>query len=123
MDQYPLSAFLNGQPGTLLPNSSVTIASGQTTSPAIACGGLVLCGLFIPAGFTGTSISFLASQDGTNFFPVKSTTSGTALSYTVAASTYAAIDPKDFQGINFLKIVSGSSEGAARQLYAALKGF
>lgn len=123
MDQYPPSVYLPGFPGQLLPNVIATIASGQTVGSSISCGGGTFCGVFIPAGFTGTNITFEASQDGTNFFPVHNTPSGTLLQYTVTAGTYCAVDPKDFYGINFLKIVSGSSEGALRTLYAALKGF
>jgi hypothetical protein len=123
MDLFPPTSFLPGFQGKLFPNSLATILSGQQDSSTIIGGGGTLCGVFIPAGFTGSSISFLASQDGSNFFPVHNTTSGALLSYSVTAGTYCAIDPKDFYGINFLQIVSASSEGATRTLYVALKGF
>lgn len=115
--------YLTGYQGNFNPNLAVTIASGQSESSVINCGGLVLCAVLLPATFTGTALTFEASVDGTNFFAVKSTTSGTSLSYTVAQGTYCAIDPKDLQGINFLKIKSGSTEGALRTLAVSLKGF
>lgn len=118
-----MSTYVSGYQGNFNPALSATIANGQQESSVINCGGLVLCGILLPAAFTGTALTFEASVDGVNFFAVKNTTSGTALSYTVAQGTYAAIDPKDFQGIQYLKIKSGSSEGAARILTCALKGF
>lgn len=101
-----------------------TIANGQTDSAAIDLGGFTLCGILFPAAFTGTALSFLVSSaiDGT-FVPLKSTASGTTLSYTVGQATYAALDPKDFQGANFIKLKSGSTEGGARALTLYAKGF
>lgn len=108
----------------VLLTSPVVIANGQQESGAQDCGGLSLCGILIPAAFTGTAITFemAATLTGT-YVPVKSTISGTALSYTVAQGAYYAIDPKDFSGVQFLKIKSGSAEGAARTLILSLKGF
>lgn len=102
----------------------VAIANGATESDAIAQQGFALCGILFPAAFTGTTVTFEACDTvGGTYVPVKSSTSGTPLSYTVAQATYQAIDPKDFHGINFLKIKSGASEGAARSLICSLKGF
>lgn len=118
------STVVTGYQGNAIPFRSVVIANGQQSSGAIDCGGMALCGILFPAAFTGTALTFEVSDaiDGT-FVPLKSTTSGSALSYTVAQATYGAIDPKDFQGVRFLKVKSGSSEGAARTLKLSLKGF
>lgn len=109
--------------GTLIPNAQTTIANAQTTSAAIDLNGLSLVGIKLPAAFTGTALTFTMCDtvNGT-YVPVRSGTSGSALSYTVAQGQYHAIDPKDFYGIRFLKIVSGSSEAALRTLIIALKG-
>lgn len=115
--------YFSGYQGNFNPNLSSVIAISTQISTVIECGGLVLCGILLPAAFTGTALTFQASVDGTNFFPVHSTTSGTSLSYTVAQGQYCAIDPKDFYGINYLIIKSGSSEVAARTLIVSLKGF
>lgn len=112
----------SGYEGNSIPNVSATIANGQQVSSTINCKGFSLCGILLPAAFTGTALTFLASIDGTNFFPVHSTTSGSALSYTVSQGNYFAIDPKDFYGVQYLQIKSGSSEGAARTLAVSLKG-
>lgn len=103
--------------------ASATIASGQTVSAAIPTKGLALVGIQLPAAFTGTAISFQGSVDGTTYQAVKSTTSGSALSYTVAQGTYAAIDPTPFQGLAYIKLVSGTSEGADRAFFVSLKGY
>lgn len=116
-------SVLNGWQGNFSPFAPCIIANGQQESAAIDCGGMALCGILLPAAFTGTALTFEVSDaiDGT-FVPLKSTTSGSALSYTVAQGTYAAIDPKDFQGVRFLKVKSGTAEGGARTLKLALKG-
>lgn len=115
--------YLTGYAGQLNPALQATIASGQTKSGVITLAGFTPVGILLPAAFTGTALTFEASIDGTNFFPVKAGTGGNALSYTVAQGTYAALDPKDFYGIQYLKVVSGSTEGAARTLNLAVKGF
>ena len=116
-------AYTSGYQGQLNPSLSVSIASGQQVSSIIDCGGFTLCGVIIPAAFTGTAITFqMCDTIGGTFVPVTGV-SGSALSYTVAAGKYYAIDPKDFFGIRYLEIKSGSAEGAARTLVCALKGF
>lgn len=113
---------IQGYQGNFNPNVPVTIANGQSLSGILTLKGLSLVGILLPAAFTGTALTFEMSVDGTNFFVVKTTTSGTSLSYTVAQGTYAAIDPKDFAGINYLKIQSGSTEAGARTLICSVKG-
>ena len=102
---------------------TVTLPAGTKTA-AIDLAGFTLVGVQLPTTFTGTTMTFEASSaiDGT-FVAVKAGTSGAALSYTVAQATWAALDPKDFYGLNFIKIVSGSSESADRTLVLTLKGF
>ena len=119
----PQPLYLSGYKGNFNPSLQFTITNGQKLSSIIVCGGLSLVGIFIPAGFTGTALTFEASVDGISFFPVNSTESGTSLSYVVAESTYCSINPDTFYGINYLIVKSGSNEGADRTLYASLKGF
>jgi len=112
----------NSWQGNYTPALSVAIASSATKSAVINQNGLSLVGIYLPTAFTGVALTFEACDtvDGT-FLPVKKA-DGNSLSYTVAQGTYVAIDPKDFAGISFLKIVSGTAEGAARTLKIALKG-
>lgn len=101
---------------------TATIASGGDTSDAIDLQGFSPCGILL-RGFTGTALTFLACDTiGGTYVPMKSTTGGSALSYTVAQNTFAALDPKDFEGVQFLKIKSGATEAADRSLVVSLKG-
>jgi hypothetical protein len=94
---------------------NVTISSGQTTSTALDCGGCNLVGIIFPAAFTGATVSFEGSVDGTNFYTMKNDT-GSTLSLTASTSSFVAIVPSDFAAAGHLKIVSASSEGADRTI-------
>jgi hypothetical protein len=103
---------------------SIDIPISTTTSGVITLKGYALVGLKFPAAFTGTTVTFtMCDTVGGTYVPVKSAFTGTAVSYTVAAAGYNAIDPTLFHGIPFLKIVSGSTEAAARTIVYSLKGF
>lgn len=119
----PAPSIITGYAGSFNPGVTATIAASAATTGAITLKGFVPVGIYLPGTFTGTSLTFTACDtSGGTYLVVKSTTSGTSLSYTVAQNTYVALDPKDFAGINYLKIVSGSTEGSARTLKIALKG-
>lgn len=116
-------APITGYQGYMNAGVELAIANSAQSSSAIDLKGFTLVGILLPAAFTGTAITFEVSNAiGGTYVALKSTTSGTALSYTVAQGTYAAIDPKDFYGVRFLKVKSGSAEGGARTLSLALKG-
>lgn len=95
------------------------IDNGQTKSGGADLQGLIPVGVFLPASFTGTTLTFEASYNGTDYFPVHS--AGSVLSKTVAQGTFCRFDPNDLVGIRFLKLVSGSTEAATRTLYVALR--
>lgn len=114
-------AYLSGYQGSFSPAASVVIASGQTVSAALDCGGFSLVGLVIPAAFTGTAITFQVSADGVTYQPLYDS-SNTVVSITVAQGRSYALAPTNFQGAAFLKIVSGTAEGAARTIVCSLKG-
>jgi hypothetical protein len=101
---------------------SAVIASGQTKSGVIDLSGCVLVGILTPAALTGTSFSFEASTaaDGT-FLPVYDI-SGNPVSVDVGTSRFIAILPSDLAGIQYLKLVSGSSEGAQRIIGLSCRG-
>jgi len=113
---------ISGYVGNFLPAVNVTIASGQQSSSAIDCGGFSLVGIKLPAAFTGTALTFEVCDtiDGT-YQPLYDS-SNTLISYTVAQGRTYAIDPKNFQGVQFLKVKSGTAEGAARTVVLSLKG-
>jgi len=106
--------------GSLIPGS-ISIASGQTTSPSISTEGMSLCGIQMPAAFSGTSLTFLAAtQSGGPFQPIYN--SSGLVTYAVAGGEYIAINPQDFYGVLYLQIKSSASEGATRALTYLLKG-
>lgn len=114
--------IIQGYQGFFDAAREVVIDESETKSGVLSLKGMTLVGIHLPAAFDGAALTFEAcdTEDGT-FVPVNDK-SGTAVTYTVTQATYAAIDPKDFYGINFLKIVSGSAESAARTLKCAVKG-
>lgn len=106
--------------GQLIP-AAATIANGQTTTGEVKTNGCPLAGIQLPAALTGVTITFLVStQSGGTYQPLYN--SSGQVSYTVAPGRYLAINPQDFHGVGFLKVVSGSAEGAQRALTLMLKG-
>lgn len=117
-----MGIYETGYQGNFNPNGTATIAISTQQSSTVNCAGFVLCGILLPATFTGTALTFYACNTSSGTFQQIYNSSG-PVSYTVAGGQYIAIDPKDFQGVNFLQIKSGSSEAAARTLVLSLKGF
>lgn len=113
--------MITGYQGYLNPGQSVSIANGLQLSGVITTGGFALAGIYMPAAFTGTALTFQACSTVNGTYLDVYNSAG-QVSYTVSTSRYIAIDPKDFQGIAFLKIKSGSAEGGARTLICSLKG-
>lgn len=97
-------------------NLTATIVSGQTASGEIDLSGNTLCGVFLPAGFDGTSLAFeAASESGAASVPVYDG-EGSAISRSVAASRYVALNPSDFAGIRFLKLIAGTAQSGGDSL-------
>lgn len=94
---------------------TVTILSGATLSNAIDLGEMALCGIQMPPAFTGTTLTFTASDSLGGTYNAVTTTSA-SYSITVAASKYVSIPPSDLAGVRFVKVVSGSAEGADRDI-------
>jgi|SRR5882757_10712358 len=98
-----------------------TIPISTSTSGIITTKGMCLCGIQLPASFTGTALTFTAATAVDGTYQAVYNKSG-LVSYTVAAGRYQAIDPLDFHGVQFMKIVSNGTEAAARTLICSLKG-
>lgn len=100
----------------LIQTVPVAIASGQSLSGEVDIFPNTLVGIFLPAGWTGTTITFQASVDGgATFGNVESGNAAAELSYTVAAGQYVAIDPAMWRGVTALKLRSGSSAAPTNQ--------
>ena len=93
----------------------VTISSGGTVSSALELGvGRTVLALVTPSALTGTALSFQASVDGSTYNTV--TDEGSAYSVTAAASRFISIKAGLLAGARYIKVVSGSSEGADRTI-------
>jgi hypothetical protein len=109
-----------GPPPVVRNDATAAIASGQTVSGAIDLKGLSLVGVHLPASFTGTTLTFQAAETLAGSFGAVYK-DGADLSVAVAAGKYVVLNPADFAGVRFLKVVSGSAEGAARTLTLAIR--
>lgn len=95
---------------------STTIASGTTTDE-INLNRRVLVGVYIPASVASTSMkistasaaagTFVAIQDGLAQYGAAGD-----VTFTIAASKYLSIPPAITAGVNYIKLVFGSSETA-----------
>ena len=92
-----------------VPVDSVPVTFAGTTSPAIDVAGRLLAGINVPVSFAGTALTFQNCADGTNYQPVKDPSSGSAISWTVAANGYYA-PSTPICGLSSLKLVSNASE-------------
>lgn len=99
---------------------STTIANGQTKSAELRTGYRTsVVALVTPAALTGTAFTFEGSMDSSTFVPVYN--EGTQYSVNVGTSRYVALNAAVFQGLQSIKIVSGSAEGADRTIQIVLK--
>lgn len=101
-------------------NPTVTIASGQTVSSALNFDAYDLGNYFIPASFTGTTIQFQVSYDGTTYVLLYDSTN-TVKSQTVATSRAYDL-PTEAAGACYIKLVSGSAEAGDRTINFSVKG-
>lgn len=97
---------------------STIIASGGTDSAEVNANGRMVVGIDLGATLTGTTLGLKNAADGTNFRTAYGT-DGNAVSWTVAGGRFLRFDPP-LIGLNKIKLVSGSSEGADRTLTVVL---
>lgn len=94
---------------------TVTIPNAGTTSDSATMPATMYClGLVTPAALTGTAFTFEGSIDGSTFRPLYD--QATLYSVNVGTSRYVALKPEVMQSAKYLKVVSGSSEGALRTI-------
>ena len=99
----------------LLLSDSVTIASSGTTSTTLQMTkGRVPLAIVTPAALTGTSFTFQSSHDDSTYCDLYN--GSTLYSVTVGTSRYVALNPDVMQGVQFIRVVSGSAEGATRTI-------
>lgn len=94
---------------------SAVIAASGTTSGEVACpDGYELVGMFAPV-CTGTALTLTAATASGGTFVAVANASNSAISHTISGTAhYIALDPTLYRGLQFIKLVSGSSEAADR---------
>jgi len=103
------------------------IANGQSLSPAVNVGGLRLCGIAMPAVWTGSALTFQMSPDGGTSWVDMYDDAGAEFMIIAGASRYLMLDPAAFAATQWLKIRSGTSaapvaQAADRTLNLILRG-
>lgn len=93
-------------------STTVTIASGQTTSAEVDLGRYTLVGIQFPSTFDGTTLTLqMAPSSGGTFTTVQ--TAGSDYTITSAASKYHSIDNLAVTaGLRYIKLVAGSAQAA-----------
>jgi hypothetical protein len=113
-----MTEYKNFQP--LVATADVSISSGQTASAALDLMGGTLCGIYLPASMVGTSLTFQAASSASGSYQTVQK-NGSDMTLSFAASKYIVLNPSDFSGIRFLKIVSSATETATVSLTLALR--
>ena len=96
----------------------VTIANGATDSSAFNFGGFEHMAIHFPT-MTGTTVTFKAAQKEGGTFVAVSDQDGTSIDITAADNEVCGItgtDAEAIRALGWMKIVSASAEGAAREL-------
>lgn len=96
-------------------STTATIADGGTSSAEVDLGnyGLTLVGIIVPSTWATASISFTAATaSGGTFYPVYNAAGAAIATGSIAGGTavWIALDPADFAGIRFLKLVSSAAQ-------------
>lgn len=99
-------------------HQDVTIGAGVALSGEIDISDRVICAVEIPAGYTGTAVSFAAAQrstaEGGTYVPVIDKT-GAEITLTVAASKVAVMDAYLTRAFRWIKLVSGTNAAPVTQ--------
>lgn len=99
---------------------TVTIANGQSVSPAVQLGAKALVGIVIPSTWTAAPLTFQASFDGgANYYNVQDG-NGQDTTLLGLASTFVQVDAGLWRGINDLIVRSGPSGAAVAQTGAQI---
>ncbi len=99
---------------------TVTIASSGTTTAAVDLKNKVLLGYQLPGTMTSTSMTYHASSTVGGTYTVMRK-AGADFADPILASKWVVLDPADFAGVRFLKLVAGSAEGAERSIILAYR--
>lgn len=108
-------AFAQPSAGSRYPQSvAFTIAESATTSGAVNLAGCTAAAIVTPAALTGSTLTFSVSDDGGTWTTLYDEF-GSAKSVTIGTSRTILLSPADFWWVRWVKLVSGSTEAAARR--------
>lgn len=93
---------------------TATIGVGASLSAEVALGEKTLVGIVMPAGWDAAALTFQASPDDVNFSELYSS-AGSAVSFTVAAGQFIAVDPTTWRGVTGIKVRSGTAAAPVNQ--------
>lgn len=94
----------------------LVIPNSGTTSTSYELGGTHLIGVLFPASFTSSKVKIQGSLDGTNFYDVYGSDTGTAKEIKATANTLTIIENTYDNPFNYVRLVSNMAEGAERTL-------
>lgn len=117
-----MTFFATNAGGSDFNTNVVTIAISTTTSEAIDLGSLGFVGIILPSAFTGTAITFTGSIDNSTFTALYNS-NNSAYSIAVSASRYYMLNPADFMGSRYIKLVSNATEAAGRTITVITRSF
>ena len=102
-------------------SGTVTLEDGQTVSGIIALGPETLSAIQLPAGFSGTAITFQASIAGNTYDELRDS-AGDVVTLTVTAGSCIYLDPVIVNAFAFFKLVSGTAQsGDAAIAWSAVR--
>jgi hypothetical protein len=97
-----------------LPSITVSIAASASKSGAAYLGGSDLVGIITPAAWTAAVMTFEASIDGVDYFPLVDRY-GTEITFAITAGRHSDIEGGAFLSTPYLKVVSGTAASAVNQ--------
>jgi hypothetical protein len=97
---------------------TVTIEVGNTESDSINLGGASIVGIFPDTNIKGTSVKFKASADNATFVDYIKNDSAAPpvvsdVEATVTANKWLGLNATDFAGIQYVKLVSGTTQAGS----------
>lgn len=90
-------------------DKEVTILDSASESSVVDFQGTSLNAMVFDAAFSGANVTFEASLDGVDFFPIHNTL-GILLNPLVAASRFVSLLPADFSGVRHLRVTSNLAQ-------------
>lgn len=117
-----MTFFATNAGGSNFDVDAVAIDINSTTSAVIDLNANGFVGFIMPAAFTGTAVTFSGSVDNIAFADLYNA-SNIIFSITVSAARYYCLNPSDFLGMRYVKIVSNATELAERRIAVITRSF